>query len=201
MGRSVARNAYSRRLAIGISAVLLTCATPAQAQTAPPSTTFPPTARVANANLVLNGVGTRYRVVFRVYDMALYLPRKVGTTDEVLALTGPKRIDLAILREVTSTDLGLAMVKGMRANATKEQTSRHLMAMTRLIEIFSSRGKLVAGDRISVHFVPGKGSLFFVGDEQQGAPLGDAEFFSMVLKIWLGDSPADSALKDALLAH
>ncbi|MBH1963729.1 MAG: chalcone isomerase family protein [Comamonadaceae bacterium] len=150
---------------------------------------------------MLNGVGTRYRVVFKVYDMALYLPRKVGTTDEVLALPGPKRIDLAILREVTSTDLGLAMVKGMRANATKEQTSRHLMAMTRLIEIFSSRGKLVAGDRISVHFLPGKGSMFFVGDEQQGAPLGDAEFFSMVLKIWLGDSPADAALKDGLLGQ
>ncbi|MET4575115.1 chalcone isomerase family protein [Ottowia thiooxydans] len=199
MGKSAARNMFSRRLALGISALLLTCTTSAQPQTAPPSTAFPPTAQVANANLVLNGVGTRYRVVFKVYDMALYLPRKVGTTEEVLALPGPKRVDLAILREVTSTDLGLAMVKGMRANATKDQTSRHLMTMTRLIEIFSSRGKLVAGDRISLHFVPSKGSLFFVGDEQQGAPLGDAEFFSMVLKIWLGDSPADAQLKDALL--
>jgi hypothetical protein len=31
--------------------------------------------------------------------------------------------------------------------------------------------------------------------------VGDAEFFGMVLKIWVGPSPADSNLKDALLGN
>ncbi|WP_051237393.1 chalcone isomerase family protein [Ottowia thiooxydans] len=200
MGNLAKRNMCSRRTAIGAVALAMACAAPVQAaQTPPPSTSFPTTALVENTALVLNGVGTRFRVVFKVYDMALYLPRKVSTTDEVLALAGPKKIDLAILREVSSTDLGLAMVKGMRANTTKDQSVRHLPAMTRLIEIFSSRDKLMPGDRVSMNFVPGKGSFFYVGNVQQGAPLGDTEFFGIVLKIWLGNSPADALLKDALL--
>jgi hypothetical protein len=35
----------------------------------------------------------------------------------------------------------------------------------------------------------------------QGEPVGDAEFFAMVLRIWVGTSPADAALKEALLGR
>ena len=35
---------------------------------------------------------------------------------------------------------------------------------------------------------------------QARAPVGDAEYFGMVLRIWLGASPVDNQLKDALLS-
>ena len=48
-------------------------------------------------------------------------------------------------------------------------------------------------------FVPGKGTSFFIAEQLQGAPVGGAEFFRMVLGILLGSVPADFMLKDALL--
>ena len=50
-----------------------------------------------------------------------------------------------------------------------------------------------------MEFVPGKGTQFYITGKPQGDPVGDAEFFAMVLKIWFGPSPADNLLKDALL--
>lgn len=50
-----------------------------------------------------------------------------------------------------------------------------------------------------MEFVPGKGTSFFIGQDVQGAPVGDTEFFRMMLSIWLGQQPADFLLKDALL--
>jgi hypothetical protein len=162
---------------------------------------FEPTAKVEDATLLLNGAGTRYRAIFKVYDMAMYTPRKVSTAQELLALPGPKRLDFVALRDVNSTDIGLAFVQGMRANATPEQTTRYLTATSRLIEIFSSRPKLLAGQDFGMQFVPGKGTTFFIQGEAQGAPVADAEFFNMVLNIWVGPSPADPLLKDALLGQ
>jgi hypothetical protein len=78
---------------------------------------------------------------------------------------------------------------------------KHAASSTRLIDIFSGRPKLGAGDSFAMEFVPGKGTTFFIVGQAQGAPVGDAEFFNMVLKIWVGSSPADWALKDALLAQ
>lgn len=171
------------------------------ASAAPTTTPFEPTLNVQGAPLVLNGAGTRYRAVFKVYELGLYVPRKVGTAEELLALPGPKRLDFTAMREIDSTDIGLAFVKGMKANATREQTTRHMASMSRLIEIFSSRPKLATGDKFAMEFVPGKGTTFFITGQPQGAPVGDAEFFAMVLRIWVGASPAEPLLKDALLGQ
>lgn len=185
--------------AIGALVLSLMLATAATA--APTSTKFEPTAKVEGTTLSLNGAGTRYKAIFKVYDMALYTPRKVSTPADLLALPGPKRIDFTALRDINSTDVGLAFVQGMRANASKEQTTKHLTSTTRLIDIFSSRPKLLTGDTFGMQFTPGKGTTFFIQGEAQGAPVGDAEFFNMVLNIWVGASPAEPLLKDALLGQ
>jgi len=40
--------------------------------------------RVGNAELVLNGAGLRKRVVFQVYAMGLYLPKKTSSAAEAI---------------------------------------------------------------------------------------------------------------------
>ena len=50
-------------------------------------------------------------------------------------------------------------------------------------------------------YLPGRGTQFFIARQAQGEPVGDAEFFSLVLGIWFGPSPADRLLKEALLGH
>lgn len=166
-----------------------------------PSTPFAADAQVLGTPLQLNGAGTRYRAVFKVYDMALYTPRKVSSPEELRALPGPKLLSFTALREVSGTDLGLAFIKGLSANSPKELVLKHTTSANRLIEIFSGRSKLAAGDSFAMQFIPGQGTLFFIAGQPQGTPVGDAEFFGMVLNIWVGDSPADYGLKAALLGQ
>lgn len=160
---------------------------------------FPAKVQTAGADLQLNGQGIRYRVVFKVYEMALYTPRPAATAEQLLAMEGPKRLSFVALRELPGTDLGMAFLKGLSANSPKEQVQRHLASTSRLIDIFSGKSKLMHGDHFAMEYLPGKGTQFFILDQPQGAPVGDEEFFRMILRIWVGPSPADHQLKDALL--
>lgn len=160
---------------------------------------FEPTAQLGGSTLQLNGKGTRIRLVFKAYDLGLYTTRHVGTPAELLALPGPKRLQFVALRELPGTDLGRLFLRGISDNATPAQLTRHTLATTRLIEIFSGKLKLVAGDSFAMDFVPGKGTQFYIQGQPQGEPVGDDEFFTLVLRIWFGDAPADAHLRDALL--
>lgn len=160
---------------------------------------FAATQVVEGKNLVLQGKGTRYRAIFKVYDMALYLPQKVQTVEEALQLRGPARINFVALRDLPGTDLGLSFIRGLQKNATPEQMQRYTAASNRLIEIFSGRSKVAPNETFAMEFVPGKGTVFFIHGEQQGAPVGDDEYFGLILRIWLGKEPADSRLKEALI--
>ena len=168
---------------------------------APTGTKFEPAMEVQGTKLQLNGAGTRYRAIFKVYDMGLYTTKKVSTPAELLALAGPKRLQFTALRELPGTDLGRLFLKGMGENSSKEQVQRHTLASMRLIEVFSGRSKMAAGESFAMEFMPGKGTTFYILGKAQGDPVGDDEFFSMVLRIWVGESPADGALKDALLGR
>lgn len=160
---------------------------------------FPRTLEAGDTTLRLHGAGTRYRFAFKVYDLALYTTRKVSTPAELLALPGPKRLEFVARRDISSTELGRLFVKGMAENATPEQMHRHTAATSRLIDIFSGKPRLAPGDEFGMTYLPGKGTTFFFAGKPQGAPLGNDEFFGMVLRIWFGDAPADRLLRDALL--
>ena len=69
-----------------LSALLLIATLHAAALAAPTGTRFETSAQVASTRLQLNGAGTRFKAIFKVYDMALYTTRKVGTPEELLAL-------------------------------------------------------------------------------------------------------------------
>lgn len=160
---------------------------------------FEPTAQLAGSTLQLNGKGTRVRLVFKAYDMGLYTTKHASTPAELLALPGPKRLHFVALRDLPGTDLGRLFLRGISDNTPAAQLTRHTLSTTRLIEIFSGKPKLVAGDTFAMDFVPGKGTQFYIQGQPQGEPVGDDEFFTLVLRIWFGDSPADVQLRDALL--
>lgn len=171
----------------------------ANAMSAPTVNKFDPTATVGGVPLVLNGKGTRYKVVVKVYDMPLYTTKRVDTPGALLALDGAKKLSFVALRELSGTDLGRLFVRGMSDNASKQQLLPHTVATSRLIEVFSGKSKLSAGDTFAMEYVPGKGTTFFIQGVPQGAPVGNDEFFALVLRVWFGDSPADWKLRDGLL--
>ena len=55
------------------------------------------------------------------------------------------------------------------------------------------------GDKFGLQHTPGKGTIFLLNGVPQNEPLSNDEFFGMMLKIWVGESPAEPLLKDALL--
>src|SRR6218665_1688754 len=63
-----------------------------QATAAPTVNKFEPTAQLGGSTLQLNGKGTRVRLVFKAYDMALYTAKRAATPAELLALPGAKRL-------------------------------------------------------------------------------------------------------------
>ena len=73
------------------------------------------------------------------------------------------------------------------------------MYLLDIVQSRKRRSKLVEGDTFAMEYVPGQGTTFFIQGQPQGAPVGDAEYFGMILRIWLGQSPADPMLKEALV--
>jgi Chalcone isomerase-like len=177
-------------------------ATPARTQavqTTEKAERFPKQIQLEGVKLALNGVGTRYKAIFKVYDMGLYTSAKAGTMQEAINAPGPKKLHFVAHRELSTTEIGHLFYQGIKDNNSAELNLKHMASAVRMSEIASVRSKINPGESFSMEFVPGKGLTFFIMDKPQGAAIGDAEFFSMVMKIWLGNVPADYMLKDALL--
>lgn len=154
---------------------------------------------VAGTKLLLNGAGVRYKAVFKVYTAGLYLAAKVNTPEAVLAAPGPKRLHIVMLRDIDANELGKLFTRGMEDNAPREEFSKSIAGTLRLSELFAAKKKLLAGDNFSVEWVPGQGTTVLINGKASIEPIKEPEFFTALMKIWLGKSPADSLLKDALL--
>ncbi|WP_374685105.1 chalcone isomerase family protein [Rhizobacter sp. J219] len=157
------------------------------------------TVQSGNSTLVLNGAGVRYKAVFKVYTAGLYLTRKASTPEAVLGAPGPKRMHIVMLREINASELGKLFTRGMEDNAPKDEFSKSVAGTLKMSEIFFRIKKLNAGDSFSVDWVPGVGTTIVVNGKPAAEPIKEPEFFSALVKIWLGQSPADANLKDALL--
>jgi hypothetical protein len=157
-------------------------------------------AEAGGQKLQLNGAGIRYKFVVKVYTAGLYLNAKAGTPEAVLANTGPKRLHIQMLRDIDGNELGKLFTKGMEDNASREEFARAITGVLRIADIFARKKKLASGEHFSVEWLPGTGTVVYVnGTRVEGDPIKEPEFFNVLLKIWLGKSPADAQLKDALL--
>ncbi len=155
---------------------------------------------LAGQKLQLNGAGIRYKAIFKVYTAGLYLKDKAGSTPEVLAAPGPKSIRIQMLREIDGNELGKLFTKGMEANAPRDEFVKSINGVLKFSEVFAARRALASGDTFSIDYVPGIGSTVTVnGKMATPEPIKEPEFFTSLMRIWLGDKPADEGLKDALL--
>jgi hypothetical protein len=139
---------------------------------------FPKQIQVEGVKLSLNGLGTRYKAIFKVYDMGLYATTKASTLQDLIAAPGPKKLHFVALRELPGTDLGMLFLRGMRDNSSPELNTKYAASANRLVEIFSGKNKLLSDESFSIEFVPGKGTTFYIMDKPHGTAVGDAEFFA-----------------------
>ncbi len=159
------------------------------------------TTEVQGTKLPLNGAGTRYKAIFKVYVAALYASKKVTNLDELIAAPGPKKVAVTMLRDIDAGELGKLLTRGMEDNMGKAEISKMVPGLLRMGQIFGEQKKLQKGDTFSLEWVPGNGTIMTIKGNVQGEPFKEPEFFKALMGIWLGPAPADWKLKDALLGQ
>ncbi|WP_298212983.1 chalcone isomerase family protein [Acidovorax sp.] len=155
--------------------------------------------QLAGRALQLNGAGIRYKAMFKVYTAGLYLEKKVHTAQEVLTLAGPKRMSITMLREIDSAELGKLFTRGVEANMERAMYIKLLTSVLRMSQVFSDHKRLLPGEKFTIDWIPGTGTIISVKGKPQGEPFKEPEFFHAMMNIWLGPTPADWKLKDVLL--
>lgn len=160
---------------------------------------FEDTVDQRGSKLVLNGAGIRYKAIFKVYSAGLYLPKKTNSPEEALSMAGAKRISITMLRDIDSNELGKLFTRGVEDNALKAEMSKLIPGLIRMGQAFSDQKRLAAGDTVLIEWIPGIGGVLTAKGKPQGEPFKEPEFFTALLRIWLGPVPADHKLKEALL--
>jgi hypothetical protein len=151
--------------------------------------------------LVLNGAGIRTRAIFKVYVAGLYVPEKKGTTGEVLALAGPKRVAMTMLRDLGAQQLSEALAEGIRNNSTAAEQEALKARVEELLAIMNALGEAKKGDAILLDFLPDSGTRVVVNGQPRGKPIAGDDFYRALLRIWLGDKPVDGDLKRGMLGQ
>lgn len=160
---------------------------------------FPSTMDVAGRRLGLNGVGVRYKAIFKVYEAGLYVTSPVHSMDEFVALDGPKRLHLVASRDINASELGRMLVRGVADANPRDQVTRQLVGIAQVGELFASRQDIRRGESFGFEYIPGDGTRLLINGKAIGKAVQDAEFFTVVMRIWLGPAALDPRLKAALL--
>jgi len=158
-------------------------------------------ARVAGSELVLNGVGVRAVAWFTGYAAGLYLPARVSSPTQAVALEGPKRLQMRMLYEVPAAEFVKAFRKGVQRNVPAAELPRLAARMDRFASLIAGLGKVKKGDVVNLDFEPGRGTLFVVNGTLRGEPVEGADFYAGLLRSFIGERPYDEKLKAGLLGH
>lgn len=161
---------------------------------------FPPSVPLDHLPLTRNGQGVRKRFGLQMYDMALYLPTATTTTEQALAMPGPKQVRFVAKRSLSGGVLGVAMLNGLRKNLLPGQETRFAPHTHKIIQVFKSQPDVGKDHTFRIDLLPDHGACFYIDDDLKAAPIHAPGFNEAVLRIWLGQYPVDAELKRHLLA-
>lgn len=153
--------------------------------------------RVGNSALALNGAGVRSRLFIKVYVGALYVSQKSTTPNALIEAATPRRMSLRLLRDISAETLYGALEEGLANNHTAAELAALKPASTQFAALMTGIGKLKEGDSITLDF-SSEGVNVGLNGESRGK-VANAGFGKALLRVWLGDKPADASLKTALL--
>lgn len=160
---------------------------------------FEPTVQLGNQTLTLNGAGLRKRAIFKVYAAGLYVPTKSNSAAAIINDKGARRMSLRMLRDVDADSFISALTDGLKANLGEAQFAALKPQTDALVATLKSVGEAKKGDVINFDFTPDTGTRVIVNGQPRGSAIPGHEFFAAVLRIWVGDKPADEDLKKGLL--
>ncbi|MEO8133599.1 MAG: chalcone isomerase family protein [Betaproteobacteria bacterium] len=158
----------------------------------------PDNATVGGQELVLNGAGMRSRLFLKVYIGALYLPRKTSSAAEILGGNQPRRMALALQRDVSADQLLEAVRAGLADNHSQAELDAIQTQVDQFLTIFKLVGQAKTGQLITIDYTPADGTRISLDGAAKGTIAGEA-FGKALFKTWLGEKPVQESLKKALL--
>jgi hypothetical protein len=184
-----------------IAAALVALASLAQAQTHTEvsGVKYENSINLAGSSLQLNGAGVRYKAIFKVYAMGMYLPKKTSVISEAIGQSGPKRLHVVMLRDIDANELGRLFTKAIEDEIPRQDFPKVIGSLTRMGQMFGELKALNSGDAFTIDWLPGTGTVISVRGKAQGEPYKEPEFHTALMNIWLGKTPADVRLKDAIM--
>jgi long-chain acyl-CoA synthetase len=153
--------------------------------------------RIGGSDLLLNGAGVRSKLFIKVYVGALYVGQKATTPAAIYDSPQPRRMVMRMLRDVDAETLASAMDEGLRDNHSPAELADMKAPAEQLAGIMKAIGKAREGDTIAIDFLA-DGVTVGLNGEVRGKVAGPG-FAKALLKVWLGEKPADASLKKALL--
>lgn len=150
---------------------------------------------VQDTALVLNGAGVRWKLFVKAYVGALYLPQPARVPDQIIAAPGPKCIRLVLLRDIEAAAMVEELLARFRANSSDEAYGQ---LSERINQLNGALPNFRTGDIVRLDLAGAERTDFWVNDALVASFIGE-DFQAAVLKLWLGDRPADETLKQALL--
>ena len=151
---------------------------------------------VGGHELVLNGAGVRKRAIFKIYVGSLYVPTKARTAQDVLAKS-PRRVQLNLLRNLSADQLVEALMDGLKQNLTDAEMQAIAAPIGEMAAIMKAFGQAREGGVVTLDF---DGAATAIGLD--GTPRGTIEgaaFNDALMRIWVGEHPAQAELKKAML--
>lgn len=155
-------------------------------------------ATVGGQELVLNGAGMRTRLFIKVYVGALYVPQKTNDVQGVVGRNQPRRMTLAVQRDIGADQLLEALRAGLAENNSQADLDAIKPQVAQFATIFKLVGEAKAGQMIVIDYTPAEGTRIALDGAVKGTIAGEA-FNKALFNTWLGDKPVQESLKKALL--
>jgi hypothetical protein len=159
---------------------------------------FDGSARVGGVDLVLNGVGVRKRFFIPVYVAGLYVPQRSSDPETLLRQRGPRRMAMRFVREVEAELFMTSLNEGMRKNYGASQLAAWRPQIETLTTVISTMVLARRADNITWDFTE-EGGRIMQNSVPRVPSIPGEDFYNAVLRVWLGEQPADAELKRGLL--
>jgi Chalcone isomerase-like len=154
---------------------------------------------LAGRTLRLNGLGLRGVAWIKAYVTGLYLAAPSKDVSQILAMQGPKRLRMKVMLEAGSQEYSKAFLKGVKRNEPEKVQQALAERMTAFAAQIDGLKVIRAGDVVDMDYLPGVGTQLRLNNKAVGAAIEGEDFYRALLKIYIGDKPADKKMKEGLL--
>ena len=155
----------------------------------------PETMKIGDKELKLNGMGLRKKVFFKVYVASLYVETVSKDGKAILAADEIRRVEMSMLRDLE---------KGKIVDAIKDSFAKSAGAnlpklQERLDKFVAVIPDLKEGEKLSLMYVPGKGTSVGNADGTEKISVEGKDFADALFSVWLGAEPVSEGLKNGML--